>query len=206
MSDRIIKIGVTGSAGSGKSMVCQYFKQLGLVVLDCDQIAREVVMPGTPGLQKVVELFGKEILDKDNQLDRSALRKKIIHNSEARKQLEQLLHPMIQVEMMVQMTHARFRDKHAVAVEVPLLFELNMTDCFDVTVTVIAEEKELVRRISRRDNVPKAEAQKILAIQMSQEEKKQKADHTILNTHDPSQLFDLVRKLYHKIEKDTLTN
>ena len=77
----ILKIAVTGSAGSGKSLVCQRFKEIGLVTLDCDIIARQVVEPGMPGFKKIVDLFGQKVVQKQGTLDRAKLRNIIVNNS-----------------------------------------------------------------------------------------------------------------------------
>ncbi len=96
----ILKIAVSGSAGSGKSIVCQRFNELGLVTLDCDIIARQVVEPGKSGFDKIVELFGKTILSKEGILDRARLRNIIVENPVLREKMEDILHPQIFKEML----------------------------------------------------------------------------------------------------------
>ncbi len=201
-----LKIAITGSAGSGKSIVCQKFGRLGLVTLDCDQIAREVVEPGTQGLNQIVELFGEQIIQETGVLDRLTLRRIIIDNPKMRTALEDILHPQILIEMIFQMENAVYKKGlNAVAVEVPLLFESGMDKHFDVTVAVLAEDIDLVSRISRRDNVASEDAKKMLNIQMPQEEKIKKADHVIINKGTRSELFDSVDYLFVKIKKEFLT-
>ena len=201
MENEILKIGVTGSAGSGKSLVCQYFKKLGLVVLDCDVIAREVVEPGTTGLNKIVELFGQSIVDKNNNLRRSKLRNIIINDPVLRKKMENILHPEIINEMNFQMNNKEYKGIKAVAVEVPLLFELNMERNFDVTIAVISEDQDLVKRICSRDNVDKQNAIKMLDLQMSQKEKQKRADHVLMNKKNKFELFEFVIDLFDKIQR-----
>lgn len=201
MKDEILKIAVTGSAGSGKSLVCQHFKTLGLVVLDCDIIAREIVEEGTTGFDKIVGLFGEKIINKNRTLNRAILRKIMINDPELRKKMEDILHPLIIKEMIFQMANAQYKDIKAVVVEVPLLFELSMEHCFDTTVFVAARELDLVQRICDRDNVNQKNALKMLALQMSQEEKQKKADHIIINKGDSSELFESVRDLFETIQK-----
>jgi len=201
MKDEILKIAVTGSAGSGKSLVCQHFKTLGLVVLDCDIIAREVVEEGTTGFAKIVGLFGEKIVNKNRTLNRARLRNIMINNPELRKKMEDILHPLIMKEMIFQMDNAQYKDIKAVVVEVPLLFELGMEHCFDITVVVKAREMDLVQRICDRDSVNQKDALKMLALQMSQEEKLKKADHVITNKGDSSELFESVRDLFETIQK-----
>ncbi len=201
MKDDIIKIAVTGSAGSGKSLVCQHFKTMGLVVLDCDVIARQVVEPGTAGFEKIVGLFGKRIVYKNGTLDRAKLRTIIINEPVMRKKMEGILHPQISKEMTLQMETAKYSKKRAVAVEVPLLFELGMEHNFDTTIVVVAQDIDLVKRICDRDSVKREDALKMLELQMSQKEKQKKADHVIVNSGDGSELFESVQNIFDKIQR-----
>ncbi len=200
-----LRIAVTGSAGSGKSLVCQRFKAIGLVTLDCDVIARQIVEPGMPGFEKIVELFGQKVVGKQGILDRSKLRNIIVNNSSLRQKMENILHPQIIKEMVFQIENTELRDKNAVVVEVPLLFELGMEKQFDVTIAVAAQDMDLVKRISDRDNVGEKDAQKILDLQMSQQDKMARADYVIFNKGTRSELFDSVDNLFNKIQKEFLT-
>ena len=136
---KILRIAITGSAGSGKSLVCRRFKTIGLVTLDCDVIARQVVEPGKPGFKKIVEVFGRSVLEKTGTLDRVLLRNIIVDDAILRKKMEDILHPQILMEMVSQIENAVYKDKKAVAVEVPLLFELGMEKQFDATVVVVLQ-------------------------------------------------------------------
>ncbi len=200
MANAILKIGVTGSAGSGKSLVCQAFKQLGLETLDCDRIARQVVAPGQDAYNEVVSAFGQEVLTSDRVLDRAKLRKMLVDRPELRKQLEDILHPVIIKEMVKQMETAGYAEEQACAVEVPLLFELGMEAYFDVTVVVTAEDDRLVDRIAARDGVDRGSAEKMLALQMAQAEKIRRADHVIPNHGNIAALFGAVSLLYKNLK------
>ena len=200
-----LRIAVTGSAGSGKSLVCQRFKAIGLVTLDCDIIARQIVEPGMPGFEKIVKLFGQKVVGKQGTLERAKLRNIIVSDSLLRQKMEDILHPQILKEMVFQIENAEVEDKNAVVVEVPLLFELDMEEQFDVTIVVAAQDMDLIKRISDRDNVAKKDARKILDLQMSQEEKISRADYVIFNRGTRSELFDSVDNLFNKIQKEFLT-
>ncbi|MDA8136041.1 MAG: dephospho-CoA kinase [Desulfobacteraceae bacterium] len=202
---KILKIAVTGSAGSGKSLVCKRFKEIGLVTLDCDRIARQVVEPGEQGFKDIVQLLGQDVLSNTGELDRPKLRNLIINDPGIRKKVEGLLHPRILEQMMLQISNAEYSDIKAVAVEVPLLFESGMDHFFDLTIAVMAKDQDLVKRISRRDQVKETDAQKMLDLQMSQEEKTARADHVILNLGTSAELFESVDILFHKIQKEFLT-
>jgi len=205
MKDSILKIGVTGSAGSGKSLVCKAFNQLGLVTLDCDRIARQVVEPGQKAYKMVIAIFGTDVVAEDNGLDRARLRKIIVSQPDLRKQLENILHPMILKEMARQMEAADYQDESACAVEVPLLFELGMESYFDVIVAVATQEADLVERICARDDVDEGAAKKMLALQMKQDEKIKRADYVIYNQGRVDYVFSAVSSLYEKLIKQRLT-
>ncbi len=202
---RIVKIGVTGSAGSGKSLVCSRLRHRGVVTLDCDLIARQVVQPGTQGFEKIAAQFGPEVVSKDGSLDRAVLRTLIINEPELKKKLEDIVHPLVLREMIFQMDNAEYGTMPVVAVEVPLLFESGMDAYFDVTLAVISDRDELVNRICGRDGVNACDAVKMLDIQMSQEKKTDLADHVIINTGTMPELFESVDDFLDKIEKEFLT-
>ncbi|WP_319577626.1 dephospho-CoA kinase [uncultured Desulfobacter sp.] len=201
----MLKIGVTGSAGSGKSLVCEGFRRIGLVTLDCDEIARQVVEPGQAGYDLVVKAFGSEVVAPDRTLDRPALRRMIVTTKGSREKLESILHPIIISETVRLMEDAVHSKQKSCAVEVPLLFELGMENLFDVVVVVTASDSTLVDRISRRDGVNRESAQKLLAIQMPQSEKVQKADYVIENRGEPEAVFKSVDGLYQKLVNHRLT-
>lgn len=202
---KILRIGITGSAGSGKSLVCQAFKTLGLVTLDCDRIARQVVEPGQKAHAEVVDCFGLGVVMEDASLDRAKLRNLMVNQPKLRKRLEGVLHPCILEEMVCQMETAVYGKEPACAVEVPLLFELGMEKKFDVTIAVVTGETSLAERISRRDKVTLESAEKMLGLQMSQSEKMKRADHVIQNRGTPQELLESVEKLYTQIKKEFLT-
>ena len=201
----MLKIGVTGSAGSGKSLVCEGFRRIGLITLDCDEIARQVVEPGQAAYDQVVKTFGPKIVAPDRTLDRPALRRMIVATKGNREKLESILHPVIISETIRLMDEAVHLKQKSCAVEVPLLFELGMETLFDVVVVVTASDGALVDRISRRDSVDRKSAQKLLAIQMPQSAKVQKADCVIENRGEPEAVFKSVGALYQKLVNQRLT-
>ncbi len=198
---KILKIGVTGSAGSGKSLVCRCFARMGLEVFDCDRIARQVVEPGQPAYERVVSLFGKQVVGPDRGLDRVFIRRIILQDPSKRIALEKILHPEIIREMVRQMAAAPYRKEKACAVEVPLLFELGMEPYFDTTLVVTADQSMLEHRISARDGVDLDGAKRMLALQMDQTQKVERADHVIENGGSESQLFKNLEILYKKLVK-----
>jgi len=201
----MLKIGVTGSAGSGKSLVCEGFRRIGLVTLDCDEIARQVVAPGQAAYNQVIKAFGPKVLAPDRTLDRPALRRMIVTTKGSREKLESILHPVIINETVRQMDEAVQSAHKSCAVEVPLLFELGMEGLFDVVVVVTAPDSTLVDRIAGRDGVDRKSAQKLLSIQMPQSEKVKRADYVIENSGGPEAVLDSAGVLYRKLVNQRLT-
>ena len=201
-----LRIGITGSAGSGKSLVGKRMAENGWAVLDCDEIARQVVAPGERGLKRLVAGFGPAIVMADGTLDRGRLRQMMLETPDVKHQLDRILHPLIEERMKVLMDIELTETSHRVAaVEVPLLFESGLDGNFDLNIAVVGQHDRLVSRISQRDQVSEHKAESLLALQMDQQEKSRRADYTIINNRGVAQLFELVDKLMDKIEKEYLT-
>lgn len=201
----IFKIAVTGSAGSGKSLVCAHFANLGLKVFDCDKIARQVVEPGEQGYDEIINFFGKEVVQDNGTIDRVKLRKIISKDAKMRKKLENIIHPALLNDLLLKIRREEAAGENAVVVEIPLLFEFNLMGMFDFIVIVAGLEQDLVNRIAKRDKVPKEAAQDILNIQLSQKEKIERSDVVIWNTDGIDELKGSVGMLYNKIKKEYLT-
>jgi len=200
MEKKSVKIGVTGTAGSGKSLVCSRFSQSGIAVVSCDEIARQVVMPGLPAYDALVSHFGRRIVLKNGTLDRSSLRRVISRSPAQREKLEGIVQPAILEELSAQMTRALKGRGGIVAAEVPLLFELGLGDRFDVLITVAAEKEQRVQRVARRDSVSEDQAADLLAMQMSQQEKTAGADLVLWNTGSVDAFFSTVDSLALKLK------
>jgi dephospho-CoA kinase len=177
-----MNIGLTGGIASGKSTVSAMLVRRGAILVDADQIAREVVAPGSPTLAKVVQHFGQAVLFPDGSLNRKELGEIVFADTEARKQLEALLHPSIRALMTERMefSQKRYPDK-LVVVDVPLLFESGLEAMFmEVMVVYVPRELQLNRLVCR-DGLTLEQAEKRLAAQMSIELKKDRADIVIDN-------------------------
>lgn len=200
----ITKIGVTGSAGSGKSVVCGRLEELGLTVISSDKIAREVVLPGQSAYLDVVKLFGRSIVLPDGLLDRAALRRVISSDRDMGKQLESIVQPAIIAELSRRVSMGTC--ENPIVVEVPLLFELDMASMFDVTVVVAADENMLVQRVADRDNVSLEDAAGLLFLQMPQSIKVDLADYVIWNKKGMAELVVVVDQfLFENIDIQCLT-
>ena len=201
----IFTTAVTGSAGSGKSIVRKKLVQLGMAGFDCDRIAREIVEPGMPAFLEIVQLLGDEVVSGDGSLDRARLRRMISEDPEIRKQVENILHPLILETLFSRIKTAESRGCRAAVAEVPLLFELDLEDRFDLTIAVVSEKETLVRRIVERDGADRRAAEKILALQLDQQDKRRRADIVIENNTGVNELYQEVERVFRKIEKEYLT-
>ena len=174
-------IGLTGGIGSGKSAVCKIFVELGVPVIDADVIARQVVEPGQPALEQVRNALGNDIITPAGQLDRAKLRTIIFNNPAKRKQLEAILHPAIQTEMLRQANAVN----HPYCIfAIPLLFEANQTDMVDRILVIDAPDELRRQRIKARDQINDAEIDAIFSSQLTREERLSQADDTISNNAD----------------------
>jgi dephospho-CoA kinase len=198
----MVKVAVTGGAGSGKTLVCECFKKLGAHVINLDDLSREVVQPGSPVLKAIEDHFGKGILRSDGTLNRGKLRGLITRNAEKRQVLEQLMHPEILRLFEERVAGIESRQEDAVVVvEVPLLIELGMQEEFDVVVLVEASLELQKRRLMVRDGSSLADAKALIGIQMATEEKRPYADYIVQNRGLVTETKAAVQNIYDKIRK-----
>lgn len=178
-----MNIGLTGGIACGKSTVAAMLAERGALLIDADRIAREVVLPGSPGLAQVAERFGPNVLLPDGSLNRKALGEIVFRDEASRKALEAILHPRIRALMRERMAAAaRLAPDKPVVVDVPLLFESKLQPMFDETLLVyIPRELQLVR-LQKRDGLTPEQAESRLAAQMPIEEKRLLADTVIDNS------------------------
>lgn len=176
----MLKVGLTGGIAVGKTTVMQTFEELGAVCFDADQIAREVVEPGTPGLEAVEAEFGRGVLAPDGSLDRAALGRIVFGDSERRARLEEILHPLIIAEQDGRIAEALARDPGAIViVDAALMVESGSYKRFDYLVVVYCEPEVQIERLMARNGLSREEALRRIAAQMPQEEKVRLADLTI---------------------------
>lgn len=177
----MLRIGLTGGAASGKSLVAGYFEGLGAPVIDADVVSREVVRPGTDGLAAVVEAFGQDVLAADGSLDRGILRDRIFRDDGARRTLEGILHPRIRVFMDdACRSFAREGYPYLLCV-IPLLIETDQISRYDRIVVVDAPEAVQRARLCRRDGVDAAAADAMLAAQVDRWRRLQAAHDVVAN-------------------------
>ncbi len=198
MRAKILKVAVTGGAGSGKTSVCNRLKEFGVKVISSDALAREAVALGSAAHKKIVNYFGDRVLLSDGNVNRQMLRRIIVHDSAARLALERFIHPEISNLMQRKMNQAAQDGERVVIIEVPLLFELGMEGQFDVIVVVSAGYESRVERLMERDNVSLSEAQDLINVQMQEERKVDRAEFVIKNEGSKEQLANAVDIFYKK--------
>ena len=186
-------VGLTGGIASGKSTVAEGFAARGVPVIDADQIARDVVKPGEPALDRVVEAFGADLLDGEGRLRRDRLREKVFADEALRRRLESILHPAIRAEMQRRIEAA---EGPYVIVMIPLLVEGGRLETVDRVLVVDVPEAVQVERVMARDGVPREQAESILAAQASREERLRHATDVIRNTAGVGALDGLVERLH----------
>ena len=194
MAEKLI-IGLTGGIGSGKSTVCAYFTELGATVIDADQVAREIVAPGEPALQMIIDVFGPSFLTSDGTLDRALMREHIFGSMTSRQRLEQILHPLIR-------TRLRQRSETAtgsyVILAIPLLIESGRWEIIDRILVVQAPTEQRIARICQRDHINAAQAQAILNAQCSDEVRLNAADDVIYNDNCLDVLHQQILELHQR--------
>lgn len=195
----MLKIGLSGGIGSGKSTVAAAFEELGALVVDSDKIAREVVEPGTPGLAALVEAFGDGILAPDGALDRPKLAAKVFGaqsqgDGEARAKLNAITHPLVAARSQELMAAAPA--EQVVIRDLPLLVELGLAPFFHLAIIVDAPLEERLRRLTEVRGMSREDALARIGAQASDEQRRAAADIWLDNSGSPEELRERVRGLW----------
>lgn len=191
----MLKIGLTGGIGSGKTTVSDMFAEFGVPVIDMDVIARQVVAPGSPALKDISRTFGATVFNKDGSLNREALRQQIFESNELRVELEKILHPLIRAETEQQLS--RLQASYCIIV-IPLLTESKQQSLVDRILVIDAPESLQISRTMRRDNISEQDARKILDSQTDRTTRLQSADDIIENSGDMDTLRLRVGQLHEQ--------
>ncbi len=188
-----MRVGLTGGVASGKSTVAALLEELDAVVIDADQLAREVVEPGTPGLAAVVDAFGPDVLAADGSLDRPALGAVVFADEVARRRLERILHPLIRgraAEM-----EAAAPPGALVVHDIPLLVETGQGDAFDAVLVVDVPVETQVDRMVTQRGWTREDAEARVAAQASREQRLAAATYVIDNTGTRDDLRERVTEV-----------
>jgi dephospho-CoA kinase len=185
-------VGLTGGIGSGKSLAAQFFSQLGALVIDADQLARSVIERGSEGFDEVLLRFGDTVL-KNGDIDRVALGQIVFENPQAKKDLEEIIHPRIRAEF--EEAVASLNPGQIMVYEIPLLVETNAADRFDFVITV-ESDPELRRQRLRARGMFHSDIEKRMASQATEEERRAVADCVLTNDGTEDDLLRQVENIW----------
>ncbi len=197
----MLRVGLTGNVGAGKSTVVDLFAGWGATVIDTDVLAREVVSPGSPALARIRQKWGEAVITADGKLDREAMRSIVFSDAVARDELEAILHPEIRSRCQDLFREAGARGDRIVVGVVPLLYETGMEAEFDIVVLVDAPLGLRIERLASKRGLDTEVAQAIASAQMSAEEKRLRADYIIDNDSDIPTLERRAWETWKEIQK-----
>lgn len=202
MSDRqMSKIyGLTGGIASGKSTVLAMFRQHGFQVFDADSVAREVVVPGSIGLQQITAQFGTEVLKPDGTLDRAKLGAIVFSDHQELKKLNQITRPLIKEKILKTIAAVKRSNSSTISIfEIQLLFEGGYQTYFDGIISLYERPEVQLQRLMTRNNLTKKVALERINSQMSMDEKRSRADFVIDNSFDLAHLENEIEKLISQL-------
>jgi dephospho-CoA kinase len=191
----MIVVGLTGGIGSGKTTVADCFAALGVPLIDADAIARELIVPGSPVLNEIVDCFGPDMLRPSGELDRDRLRHRVFTDAGERRRLEAILHPRIRAEME---RRIRLLNTPYCIVSIPLLVEAAQTDLVDRVLVVDCPPELQRERIARRGGWPEEDIEGALRVQATRAQRLQAADDVIVNDGDLDTLREKVTILHRR--------
>jgi len=194
----MLKVGLTGGIGSGKSTAVDAFCFLGVPIVDADQIAKDCVKKGQPALVEIVQKFGQEILLSHGELNRKALKQKVFSNAKLLKALEAILHPAIKAIILQQIKEFENSPEQPpyVIVDIPLLIENNYQEIFDYIVVVDCSVEQQIERVILRDGLDEISIKKIINKQANRKQRKQAASHILNNSKGVEKLIQQVNQLH----------
>ena len=191
----MLRIGLTGGIGSGKTTVANYFSSLAIDVIDADEIVHQISVPGQQSFEVITEHFGEEIHNADGTINRQTLAKRVFNNETARKELEAILHPAVRAAMKLAVQEAR--SPYCILV-IPLLVETGFTELVDRVLVVTADREKRFAWIKQRNGLSDELIESIMAAQASDEEREKIADDIIENNGSLESLLQQVKLLDQK--------
>jgi dephospho-CoA kinase len=195
----MIVVGLTGGIATGKSTVARMFKRCGAVIIDADELARDVVRQGKPAWREIVKEFGQTVLSADGSINRHALGNIVFHNRRKLRTLEGIIHPRVAREQQRLVRRIAKRSSRAVIVyEVPLLFESGADKRVDKIVVVTADRETQIARLKRRNGLTRTDALRRIKNQMPLVQKVRRADVVLNGTGDKMSVHRQVRGLMQR--------
>ena len=191
-------VGLTGGIGSGKSAAANFFVELGVDLIDADDLAKNVLNKNSKGYELFINEFGEQYLDNDKNIDRDLLRKTIFNDSNKKNKLENIIHPQVRsgIEEFIRTSKSDY-----CIVVVPLIYETKSSSYYDRILVIDCDEEIQINRSTIRDNTENKEIKKIISKQASREERLSIADDVILNNRTLDSLKEEVIKLHKKYIK-----
>jgi dephospho-CoA kinase len=200
----MIVVGLTGGIATGKSTVAQMFKRGGAVIIDADQLARDVVRPGKPAWREIVKVFGEGVLNSNRSINRHALGEIVFHNRRKLRRLEHIIHPRVAREQQRLARRIAERSPDALIVyEVPLLFESGAHKRVDKIVVVTADRETQIARLKQRNGLTRTEALRRINNQMPLARKVRRADVVLNGTGDKAVVKQEVRRLIQNLHRES---
>lgn len=196
----MFRVGLTGNVASGKSSVAEVWTAAGAHVVDADELARQAVRPGSPGLERIREVFGEEVMD-DGGLDRAAMREHVFRDPEARQRLEAIVHP--EVARLRGREEARLQERGVTVVvhDIPLLFEVGLGAEFDMIVLVDAPRELRLQRLVQDRGLDRDQARAMIDAQTPAAVKRGRADVVIDNHGTLTELRESARRVWREVER-----
>lgn len=193
----MLRVGLTGGIGAGKSEVSRRLAAAGAVVIDSDLLAREVVASGSDGYDEVVEAFGPEVVGVDGELNRQALGSRVFGDEGARRRLEAIIHPRVRAR--AKQIEASCEADAVVVHDIPLLTETGQAGKFDIVVVVDAPDDVQVERLTRTRGMSEPDARARMAAQATREQRRAVADEVVDNSADLAHLDQQVDALWQRL-------
>lgn len=196
----VIVLGITGGIACGKSLISQFFEELGATVLSADALAREAVRPGEVAYKEIIAYFGEEITTAEGTIDRPRLAQRVFQSADERQKLNQLTHPAIARLADLRINELRNNPEVPLIIyEAPLLFEAKREDSVDLVLVVTSTPERQIERLRRRDNLSREDALQRIYAQMPLLEKVERADIVIENNGPPEETRQLVHGIYKRL-------
>jgi dephospho-CoA kinase len=195
----MLKIGLTGGIGSGKTIVAELFSKLNIPVIDADKIAHQLTLPGSDCYKKIVKLMGEDFLTSTGELDRKKIAQEIFNDSGKKKKLEEILHPQVRKIMLEEVE--KLEGSPYVILVIPLLFETDFIDYVDRSLVVDAPESVRINRIKQRDGISEELIKNIIDNQLDPAIRREKADDIIDNSKSIEELLPAVKHLHETYVK-----
>lgn len=193
----MLKVGLTGGIGCGKSTAVDAFRVLGVPIVDADKISKKTVKKGSEALEEIAHVLGEDLLLDNGELNRSLLKQIIFSDSGALEKLEAILHPRIKAEINKQILS--IKDQAYVIVDIPLLVEKNYQKMFDQIIVVDCSPEQQILRVSRRDDLIESDITKIMKNQASQEQRNMFATVILDNTRSKEFLISQIKRLHTEL-------